>query len=353
MKKLILLIGLVGVCLTLNAQEKPAGKISGQVFFDHFYNVGFDSKTKSQDNIVLKGPKDKHGFMVRRVYFTYDYSLTEKISGRFRLEADEFALASNGTISTFVKDAYLEWKDIFLGSNLIVGIQPTIAYEISEMVYGFRSLDKTQLDLRGVIASRDVGVTLRGKVDDGGMFNYAVQYGNASGAKPEADVFKRFSGLVYVKPVSNVHLTLYAEQLWKDAEKNAMLFSFSAGYLEKDNFGFGVESYMQMNNKGYTPKDKADLSTRQQFGLSAYGHYYFMPELGITARYDMFDPNLDVDFKGDSRNYIVGGIVWKAAKSLQIIPNIQMETLEKVEAEGGEIKFDNSMTARISLIYTY
>lgn len=358
MKKLILLICMIGIFYSGNAQDKPAdkpaGKVSGQVFFDYYHNVGRDTGLASMKNTVLKGNKDQYGFMARRVYFTYDFFLSEKIGGRFRLEADENALAAgNGAIIPFIKDAYLEWNDIFYGSKLIVGIQPTIAYEVSESVFGFRSLDKTQLDLRGVISSRDVGVTLKGKIDGEGVINYAIQYGNNSHVKPETDKFKRLSGLFYVKPYKNVHLTVYGEQVWKAADNDAMLYSFSAGYMEKDEYAFGMESYLQMTNKDYTQKDKKEKSTRSQLGFSVYGHYYFMPEMGLMARFDMFDPNLDADFKGDSRNYILAGLVWKAAKNLQIIPNIQMETFEKVESETGDKEYDPSMTARITLVYNY
>ncbi|MCK7527972.1 MAG: hypothetical protein MZV64_65435 [Ignavibacteriales bacterium] len=84
------------------------------------------------------------------------------------------ANTGSNKISVFVKDAYLQWKNIFKGSDLIFGIHPTPAYEISEGIWGNRFLEKTIMDLRGIVSSRDLGASLKGKFSEEGIFKYWV-----------------------------------------------------------------------------------------------------------------------------------------------------------------------------------
>src|SRR5512143_3253741 len=150
--------------LVLGVDAQSQGKFSGLMFGDYFYNVARDTvfRRTNLPNSAVGGQKDLQGFQFRRIYFTYDNDISEKFTTRFRLEADQAALSSNGKISTYVKDAYLKWKNIFGGSDLTLGLQPTPAYEISENAWGSRSLEKTIMDLRGIIPSRHLGISLPG-----------------------------------------------------------------------------------------------------------------------------------------------------------------------------------------------
>ena len=112
-----------------------AVKLSGLMFGDYFYNL----------DAMDAAEKDVHGLQFRRIYVTTDYTINSTFSTRFRLEADQAALSSNGKISVFVKDAYLKWKGVFSGSDLVVGMSPTPAFAVSEEAWGYRALEKTTL----------------------------------------------------------------------------------------------------------------------------------------------------------------------------------------------------------------
>ncbi|HEX7357889.1 MAG TPA: hypothetical protein VF270_09295, partial [Ignavibacteriaceae bacterium] len=139
MKKLILLAVLFIAFNVPNfAQELSIGKFSGQVFADYFYNISRDANFSNFDNTALEGSKDFNGFVLRRAALNYDQNISEKFSARFRLEADSKSNTSNSKIGVFVKDASLKWKNIFSGSDLILGIQPTPSFEVSEKYWGYR-----------------------------------------------------------------------------------------------------------------------------------------------------------------------------------------------------------------------
>src|SRR5262249_35719349 len=143
--------------------------------------------------------------------FTYDYDISQKFNTRFRLEADQLANTSNGKIGVFVKEAYLKWKDIFGGSTFGFGIQPTPAFDISEAAWGYRSLEKTIMDLRGIVTREDIALSLRGRLDGDGNINYWVMFGDNSGNTPETDKYKRYYGMLHAKPFKNFQVTAYGD----------------------------------------------------------------------------------------------------------------------------------------------
>ena len=80
---------------------KGEGKLSGLMFGDYYYAL------KNHDATV----KNNNGFWFRRIYFTYDNTLTEKISMRFRLEMNSPGdFKTSTTLIPFVKDAFLSAK---------------------------------------------------------------------------------------------------------------------------------------------------------------------------------------------------------------------------------------------------
>jgi hypothetical protein len=362
MKKLLLVMICVMTGISYaqeHSEKKPAGKITGYMFGDMFYNVGRDDAFSGFKNTAITGDRKARGFQIRRIYFTYDNDISEKFTARFRLEADQVEMTSkkdkSSKTAVFVKDAYLKWKNVFEGSDLIFGIQPPPAYEISEAAWGYRSLDKTIMDLRGIVSSRDLGLSLKGKIDHDGNYNYWVMWGNNSGVNAETDKYNRFYGHVHVKPVKNLQATFYADYnqkpkiLSSDSSKmvdnNATTIGAFAGYSEKDKYSMGLEAFRQSTQNGL---DKS--KTNHAIGLSVFGSYFITPTLAAVGRFDYFDPSNDKNAKGDARNYFISGLNWKLDKNVSVIPNIQYETYQKAP---GESSLDASTTFRITFFYTF
>jgi hypothetical protein len=345
------------------------GKFSGYMFGDYYYNVMRDSSfyraalSNSAAGSAAPGPQAMQAFQLRRIYFTYDNDISEQFTTRFRLEADQGAMAtstgdvvSSGKVAVFVKDAYLKWKNIFSGSDLIFGVQPTPAYEISEAAWGYRSLEKTIMDLRGIVDSRDLGLSLKGKLTDDGIFNYWLMVGNGAGtAKTEDSKYKRYYTHVQLKPNANLQATLYVD--YKDVAKVAtgdnstLTTALFAGYSVPFMYNIGVEAYMTSQSNAFTPTG-GSLGSKNGLGISVFGSYSLIPELAAVARYDYFDPNTDSapNAKGDIRNYVIVGLSWKVDKNVSIIPNVLYETYEAPPNHGEP---DPSITARVTLYYVF
>ena len=377
MKKslILLIVGLIAISATALSQ----GKFSGYMFGDYYFNVARDSSfnhtapTNAASSSSASGAKAMQAFQFRRVYFAYDNDISEQFTTRFRLEADQAANASNGKIGVFVKDAYLKWKNVFSGSDLIFGIQPPPAYEVSEAAWGYRSLEKTIMDLRGIVASRDQGISLHGKLVSDGMVNYWVMVANNSANSPETDKYKRYYAHIHVKPSANLQATVYADLAdradFNDAyhagstlSNSAMTTALFVGYNEPFVYNLGVEAFLQTTSNALKDTSAKSYSSKSALGFSIFGSYNIMPELAVVARYDNYNPSTDSKGKDPAkvtasvangniaRSYIIAGLAYKADKNVSIIPNILYETYE---APKNGTAPDASITARLTLYYVF
>jgi len=372
-------IALLALCVAMFdiAGAFAQGKFSGYMFGDYFYNVARDTTFKGANapkNAAVGGQKDLQAFQLRRIYFTYDNDISESFTTRFRLESDATAGSketdANGKVTVFVKDAYLTWKNVFQGSNLIFGFQPSSAFDISETAWSYRSLEKTIMDLRGIIPSRVLGISLKGKIVESGMVNYWLTFANNSGtAAPNGtvantDKYKRYSLNLQIMPTKEFQVTLLGDYLARPSVNafpvsgappstvgnGVLTAALFAGYNVKDEFNVGVEGFLRSLANGQRNSDTTGLTSVSTIGVTAFGEVNVSPELVVIARYDYYDPNSDSRSKGDGVNYIIAGLAYKPNKNVQIIPNVQVETYEKL-ANGRT--YDPSVTGRVTFYYTF
>lgn len=396
MKKLAILV----LCLTAFAANNVTaqGKFSGLVFGDYFYNVARDTAAVrlTHPGIITPGTKDFQGFQIRRIYFTYDYDISEKFTSRFRVEGNTIAaqggsssvasrLSGSSLSQLFIKDAWLKWKNVFQGSDLIFGIQPTAAYDISETIWGYRSLEKTIMDLRGIIPSRDMGLSLRGKFDDKGMFAYWLMLAGNSGQDDINNKYKRISLNLQIKPVDKVIVTLFGDFRGlpnvndptsvsappATVSANVMTYALFAAYNDPEALTVGVEGFLQTQDHAQATSltDKA-LKSASQLGFTVFGVYCFDPMWAVILRYDLYNPDTDSNypFAGSvtapgyaaslNRNYIIAGLAYKPEKNVQIIPNIQYESYQTprnvvASPTAAVASIDASVTARLTFYWLF
>lgn len=372
---------LIGVLLAIScslsvAQEKAPGRLSGYMLGDFYYNIARDGSFAALSNAASSsaapGTTAMQAFQIRRIYFTYDNDISEQFTSRFRLEVDQGTdVLTSGKIGAFVKDAYLRWKNIFSGSDLIFGIQPPPTYDVSEAAWGYRSLEKTIMDVRGIYSSRDAGLSLKGRLVEGGSVNYWVMIGKNAGNAPAANKYNRYSAHIQVKPVANLQATVYAD--YKDAADVAdpskpgsfvnhttFISALFVGYSEPGKYNLGFEGFMTSTPNDYLKS--GSLPTRSVHGISLFGSVNVSSDLVLVGRFDNYNPNTDNDAKDQTkvaasvvggslaRNYMIAGLDWKVIKNVSIIPNILYETYESAT---GATTPDASVTARLTLYYIF
>lgn len=343
----LLVIMQMHASLSFAQDTASTGKITGLMFSDYYYNAERDTFTTLK-NVAYDGAKGQNGFQFRRINFTYDYNISKKFSTRFRLEAAQNETFTNGKVGVFVKDAYLEWKNIFKGSDLIVGIQPTIAYTTTEQIWGRRYIERTIMDLRNIVDSRDFGISLNGSFDEQSKITYGVMLGNNSGTTVENDKYKRVYAHLGFNPIKEFYVTLFSdyraqpfvkifgEEYNADEFTQAIMF----GYQKENHYSFGVESFFDYIR---TPEKKT-------LGVSIFASAIFNELISGFARYDFFDNDITEGHNWDTRNLFLAGLDFYPDKNVSISPNVAIETYAALY-DGTTIK--PSITPRITLFYKF
>ena len=139
---------LLAILLISNLSFAGVSTIKGYMFGDYFYTIANDEKSE----------EDYNGFQFRRIYFTFENTLNPDIKVRLRLESETSKTNHEKLISPFVKDAYLEWANLIRGHKIVLGLSSPPTWELSEGIWGYRSIEKTIMDHRKIRSSREMGV---------------------------------------------------------------------------------------------------------------------------------------------------------------------------------------------------
>ena len=132
-------------------KTEPSWKISGLVYGDYYW-LAADHR---------EALEDQNGFWFRRIYLTYDHTFSKAFSARLRLEMNSPGdFSSSERMTPYVKDAWVKWTHG--GHAVSFGLAPTPSFEFVESVWGYRSVEKTPLDLLRWDSSRDMGLLAQG-----------------------------------------------------------------------------------------------------------------------------------------------------------------------------------------------
>jgi len=310
MKKQLLwiLIALGGILAPLDAG------ISAYAYIDYYMLNHHDAKLDGQ-----------HGLWLRRAYFTYDRDISDKFKARLRFEVNnEGKLKTSANIVPYVKDAYLSYQYLTLHS-MTLGIQESLAFGNTEKFWGYRHIEKTFLDLFKVRGSRDFGFTLKGSVDQGKKYSYALMVGNNSGYREELDKNKAVYARVTALPIPEIMLELYYDSISISSVKDSTLLQVFAGF-QKSWGRIGLNyAYETIREDG-----KSDVKTGLFSGLAAFT---LSSKLEVFGRYDMvLDPapwaqdSYMLMTKAYKTNLFIAGLGWNIHPKIQIAPNVKIQT---------------------------
>lgn len=355
-----MLLGIVftGILTSQISNAKVVSQINGYMFGDYYYNV---KNHKS-------GSKDENAFQLRRIYFTFENNISKNIKIRFRLESASPKFGEVSKINPFVKQAFLEWNNLIPHHKLYVGIAETNAFKNSESYWGYRSIEKTIMDLNKISSSADLGIALKG--DLGKNLHHWLTIFNGTGyGSAEVDRFKKVGYAFWVTPVKGLILEAYGDFENQDPDKPNFEYATdyygSSGYYTVKGFvgydapGYtvGAEAFMRTNKEsGTTSMDTGEKADVKRVGYSLFGSWVTpVPKLKLFARYDFFDPNTDdnviVDEDGttglnDEFTQIFAGLDYIPGSNVHIMPNI---IYKKYAADGVDADF----TARITVFYKF
>ena len=340
------------VPVTATDPDYPRGRISGYMFGDVYYNATGDpvhhytAAGADSDKVNIDGApnigRDLNGIQLRRVYFQLDNDLSVKFSTRFRLEMDGKELTSGGKLGVFVKNAYLQVKNLVPRGNFFFGEITTPTFENTEEFWQYRSIEKTIVDFRGLGGASDLGVELKGFVDGGHTIGYSAMVGNGTGQKPETNRYKRVYLALPLNLLRDLKLEPYADYEWGVNGTDKALYKIFAGY-EFKKVAIGGEFLTQVAHSRVAPNSEPRA-------WSAFARVTPMPTLGGYVRYDRFQPNKRAANRLDS-DLLIAGLDWQPYKDVHVMPNVEAT---QYRAQGAAVAPAHHDTqARVTFYYKF
>lgn len=315
MKKLVLFLFIVITVILIPALARAEVQWQGYMFGDVYY-------VADHHDPDLKGA---NGLLFRRIYSTLNFTLTENIKGRLRLEmANPGDLMSKEKMVPFVKDAYLQFK--IAGQTLYAGISPTPTFNVLEEIWGYRHIEKTPLDLYKMAPSREFGLAIKG----GSEIYYHIFIANGNGDSSESNVGKKFMGAIGFKPIDGLTLEVFGDYEWdvKDG-KTYNILQGMAGY--QGDWGRVAVVYA---NRHYKNGD-----IEKNYGVfSGFAVIQASENIDVIARYDRLtgEPVSGtvsyVPFSNQAlANFIIAGVSFTLADNVWVVPNIKYAFYEKLD----------------------
>jgi hypothetical protein len=299
---MLIVMGLVLIGFVGNASAE--GRIKGYMFGDYYW-------VASADDGETKLPEQRNAFQLRRLYLTYENQIADDFSIRYRLEAKDAGFGKGSKMVPFVKHGYLKWSDAVGESDLYIGLSGTPTWSASESAWGYRSIEKTVMDLNKIGSSADLGVGLKGSA---GNIGYHVMIGNGPGQAPEDDHGKKFYGQVRFAPSDGLTLVGYADFNMRPAEQNQVTFAGFVGISQGD-LTLGLEPFMRINQSAAADGDDVTIT-----GVSLFGRLPLAEQWNAFGRVDAVSDDSD-----DTTDLlVVAGLDYVAAKNVHIMPNLYL-----------------------------
>jgi len=303
--------------------DEPAkGRFSGLVFGDVFWMAS---------NHLKEDVQGSAGLWFRRVYLTYDHGFSDQFDARVRLEMNspgDFVTAA--TLEPFVKDLYLRWRGA--NTSVLLGMSPAPALARLESLWGYRSVERTPLDLHRWVGSRDTGIAVKGSLGGSGKLKYHALAGNGSGTQSETNPGKSIYGALSYDFTDRFFVEAYADYNAIDDQNNRYTWQVIAGY-DTGRTQLGGQYAVQTRRRD-------DGSDSNRLSLASFLAVHRLSDrLRLLARVDrMFEPDpLGPDiaylpFNGDARSMLViVGIDYELAQGVQLIPNFEYVAYDSVD----------------------
>jgi hypothetical protein len=336
----------------------PSGNVWGYVFGDAYYKAAGDTALWGQGQYASV-PTRMQGGQLRRLYLGYDYRFSPSFSSRVLLEADDNFLINNAH-GVYIKLGYLDWKNLVPNATLSVGLIPTPVFAFPERQWGYRSVEKEALNLRGLGRSVDQGVSLSGAFDNEGRYGYTLMVGNGSGNRIDVDRFLEYYSSLYTRLLDRrLSLEAMANHKYQGNGRSRTIIRGFAGY-EGKGFTLGSEIAQTLDRAVPLAGGSVDVNPLIISGFASVQLPFISDKLRLFARYDHFDPDLNFSdglaYRNVAQYYtegtIIGGLHYRAAENVNIMPNIWINTYSD-KRNGDAISRKADVVFRTTLYFAF
>jgi hypothetical protein len=390
---------------------KPVRRIWGYTFGDFYYDAHSDYAGRGAETNYAGVPTYRNAFQFRRIYLGYDYDITKKFTATLLLASEPNASTSAATatvngvsgttsvnsgdnladnkMSFYIKLANLRVKDVWTGTDFIIGEQPTPTWNLSsEQVFNHRWIERTITDFHKLGNSFDLGAGLQGTFDPTTKnFGYNLLVGNntqaaiGSASSPTTGFYKEFYGDIWGKFLDKkLYIDAYADYA-RTAQATAAIGGQSHNMLKgiiaytTPALTLGVEAFTEKITNGVTITNGTTktVSNANAEGISfnAYGAIV-KDKLGFIARFDTYNP--DSEFITGTTTYSVNtgngvgsytpytkeqfyvvGLDYTPAPNIHFSPNIWFLRShdQQLSTTSGYVNDDHTLIYRVTFFFTF
>jgi len=271
--------------------------------------------------------KNANGLWFRRIYSTWDFTLSDTIKGRLRLEMSDVGdFTTKAKMTPFVKDAYLQAK--IGGQTLFAGISVSPTVGGIQRLWGYRHLEKTPLNLFKLGNSREFGIALRG----GETTYYHIMFANGNANSSESNKGKKIMGSFGLRPVKGLLLELYADYEWDFRKgENYSVLQGLAGYEGR----WGRTGFLYAN-RHYRSGD-----IEKDYGIfSGFVVVNVADNIDVIVRFDkLFNEPIKktisyIAFSTESlANFLITAVSFQITDNVWLIPNVKYTFYENTALE--------------------
>jgi len=282
------------------------------------------------------------GEFILRLTINYTFSI------RFRLEANNAGdFSTKSRLYPYIKDAYLKWN---LGQhNIYLGLSPSPTWYFIEEVWGYRSVEKTLMDLQKLGTAREMGIALKGSLDHNKRFHYHLMVGNGNGTSSEDNKGKKVMFSLTVEIIKNLFLQGYGD--WNDLPNENDRYTGQCFLIYKTpSFRVAAQFVHQTRQLGEGVNNQ-----KLKFG-SVFAAAKIRNKVWGFVRADRaFDPNPDgedisyIPFFEAKSIFILAGFDFTFDENTHIMPNIEFVTydVDKYSAP------DSDLIPRLTFYYKW
>ncbi|MFN3940478.1 MAG: hypothetical protein ACK4IY_07805, partial [Chitinophagales bacterium] len=287
---------------TADDSFKPSGKIWGYMFGDLFYKTGGDTLYWGRSEYAAQKQGDL-GAKLRRLYFGYDYNISKRWSTRLLLEGTSGTVLPSGQFTVMVKLGYLQYANFLPaipGAIIKAGLISTPTFAFPEKSWGYRSVEKESLDLRGLGNSVDQGASFEGFFTDKKTGGFFMMVGSGAGNKPIYSKYLEYYLSVhqrFFKNKLNVELMGDLRPLSDESEKILL-----RGYLSYEIEKLRLGAEISPNHIAETVvADSVSITyNTNPLSLSFFVSPRLTENVYLFLRYDLYNPdtkyNPDYDY---------------------------------------------------------
>jgi hypothetical protein len=314
----VLLVGIPAAAFEVLEVEEPIS-VDGQVFTHMFYDL-------------TEGAEDFH-FELGRARLDFNGMVTEDVGFEVRVEAmREYGLEGmpperTGRYTIHVRHAFMDVGGLVPDHHIYGGMIATPWNCYENEIWGWRMLRPVAVTEQDYLPVADLGLGFGGNFL-GGTLDHHVTFTNGGGYTDlETSKGKNIDYRFTVKPFKphtiiggfSANILLHYGNVIDDPRPEDLAYGFLAG-LEHDFVNFGAGYFRRK-------MDVTGVGEVNDYFITGYGWVKLPYHLHIVGRFDMIDPNADVNDNGYNDILFGFGLDF-AGGHCKVMPNFRMRMVQ-------------------------